>query len=216
MPTKLPIVGPRHLAAGEEVVPGEARIARHDLGHHLVVVQQMRRHPTSHLNRQYREVDAGRSRTELGLQPRPPGIHRQQGELDLDAGLLLEGGRHLLDQGTLPRRAGSRRQRRASPACSAPGPFASRPPASRQPSLATNAVSSNQPWRSLPFFVVQPPGAQAADCCGVARDASQRTTIPHHTLLSCSSLANAIGNSASGAAHHPLTAPDDNPATRWR
>jgi hypothetical protein len=55
----------------------------------------------------------------------------------------------------------------------------------------------------LPFFVVQSSGRAAA-------------YLPYYTILTCSGLANAIGNFASGAAHHPLTAPDDNPATRWR
>src|SRR5260370_28312349 len=149
----------------------------------------MRRHPTRHLNRQEREVDARRFRTELGLQPRPPGIHRQQGELDLDAGLLLEGRRNLLDQGALPRSLVLADEDKLFRLALGPsrsgrgGKHAARRALQQMPSLQTS--------HGVPsiFLLCSRPDAAAY--------------LPYYTILTCSSLANAIGNFASGPAHHP-------------
>lgn len=66
------------------------------------MIEHVLRNPAGHADTPLRDVDAARTRTELGLHPRLPGIRRQQRELNLDPGRLFEGGRDLFGQRALP------------------------------------------------------------------------------------------------------------------
>src|SRR6185437_12067 len=99
---QLAVVTCRLFRAGQKVVPVEIGMLLVDLFEQFLVILHVRLDPPCHADRELHDVDAAASGAEFGTQPRAPGIDRQQGEVDLDAGGFLEGRRHLLHHAPVP------------------------------------------------------------------------------------------------------------------
>ena len=86
----------------QEVVPVEVGMAVRVRGQQPGVIRHMRRQPPREGRGPLDDVDVRRARIQLRLQPRAQRVDGQQGEIDLDAGFLLEGRRDLLHQAPVP------------------------------------------------------------------------------------------------------------------
>src|ERR1019366_4040593 len=83
-------VGRGLLAAGQKVVPVPVRFLRHDLRRDFLMIIEMIDQEARHANRPLHDIDTAGPGIQFGFQARVPRINRQQSEIDLDAGFLLE------------------------------------------------------------------------------------------------------------------------------
>ena len=90
---QLAVVGCGPLGAPQEITPVEVGMPLGDL----------RRDPAGHADRPLHHINAAAAGAEFGAQPGAPGIDGQEGEIDLDAGLLFEFRCDLLHHGPMPR-----------------------------------------------------------------------------------------------------------------
>ena len=94
----------RHLAKRRnEIVPAEIGVLACRTREQLLVIVQMRVEPADLLRRPLDDVNAAGAGIQLGLQLCIQRVDRQEREIDLDAGRLLERRRHFLDQAPVPR-----------------------------------------------------------------------------------------------------------------